>query len=140
MNVRPWFVMVLIFLVGIATGSLLTIGLGPVLMHPPGAQEVRNRWMMHLVHHLQLTTDQQTKIQPILNDAEQQIQTAHRDDVSRISGIIEAANSKISPLLNPDQQAELKKMEDERKRMFSGHGHGPGMHHGDHPDPPPPGP
>jgi len=121
---------------------LLTIGVGPLVMKPPGAQEMRNRWMMHLVHHLQLTADQQTKIQPILNDAEQQIQSVHRDDVTRISAIMQAANGKISVLLNPDQQAELKKMEADRERMFSGHLHGGGMHRpddSDHPGGPPPG-
>jgi hypothetical protein len=141
---RPWFVMALIFLLGIATGSLLTIGLGPRFMTPPGAQEMKNRWMMHLIHRLNLTADQQAKIQPIIADAETQIQSTHRDDVSRISGIIQAANNNISKVLTSDQQEELKKLESERERTFSGHMRGPGMHRPDggnhHPPPdlPPP--
>ena len=35
---KPWLVLVLIFLAGVGTGILLTVGLGPRLMHPPGVQ------------------------------------------------------------------------------------------------------
>ena len=139
---RPWFVMALIFLLGIATGSLLTIGFGPHFMKPPGAQEMKNRWMMHLTRKLNLTPEQQAKIQPIITDAEAQIQSTHRDDVSRISGIIQTATNSISKVLTPEQQEELKQLESERERTFSGHMRGPGMHHpdggGNHPSPPPP--
>jgi hypothetical protein len=124
----PWLVMALIFLLGIGSGVLLTIGLGPRFSTPPGAQEMRNRWMMRLTHRLNLTDDQQAKIQPIVADAETQIQAVHHEDVGRVSGILQAATTKISALLNPDQQAELGKMERERERMFQGRMHGPGMH------------
>ena len=117
---RPWLVMTLIFLLGIGSGILLTIGLGPRFMGPPGPQEMRNRWMMHLTHRLNLTEDQQAKIQPIVTDAETQIQAVHHEDVTRISGILRAASGKISALLNPDQQAELTKMEADRERLFLG--------------------
>ena len=119
--VRPWLIMALIFILGGVTGSLLTIGLGPHFTQgPPGAQEMRNRWMTHLSWRLHLTDEQKAKIEPIVWDAEKRIEDAHREDVGRISGIMQAANASIKPILNPDQQAELEKMESERERMFSG--------------------
>lgn len=143
---RPWLIMALIFVLGIGTGVLLTIGLGPRFTRPMGEQEMRNRWMMHLSHRLNLTPDQQSKIRPILDEAEAQILSVHHEDVSRVSGILQAANSKISALLNPDQRAQLAQMEQEREKMFSGRMHGgremapPGEHPDGPPPPPPPGP
>jgi hypothetical protein len=121
---RPWFVMTLIFLLGTATGALLTIGLGHRIGPPPGAQEIQNRWMTRLTHRLHLTDDQQAKIQPIVTDAGLQIQSARRENIGRISGIMEAADKSISAMLDPAQQEELKKMERDREQFFSGRMHG----------------
>ncbi len=148
---RPWIIMALIFLLGAITGSLLTIGFGsrfaPGPQSPPGAQELSNRWMMHLVHRLNLTDDQQGKIRPIVIEAEQAIESKHHEEVGAISKIMADANAKIAQVLTPDQQAALKQMEIDRERMFLHHmhGHGPDddfRHHdpGDHPPGPPPGP
>jgi Spy/CpxP family protein refolding chaperone len=122
---RPWLIMGLIFLVGIATGVLLMIGLGPRVVPPPaGAQEIGNRWMMHLTYRLQLTEDQQAKIRPIVANAGLQIQAAHREDLNRISGIMEATDKSIAAVLTPEQQEELKKVERDRDMFFSGRMHG----------------
>jgi Spy/CpxP family protein refolding chaperone len=145
---RPWIILALIFLLGVATGSLLTIGFGPRFnFGQPAAHEMGNRWMTHLTHRLNLTDDQQAKIQPIITKAEEQIQSIQRDDLGHISSIMKEANAGIAPLLNPAQQAELQKMEQERERMFLHHQHGPGhgpddFHHpgpDDHPPGSPPG-
>ena len=131
-TVRPWVIMALIFALGGITGSLLTIGLGPHFPPgpAPGPQEIGKHWMHHLAWRLHLTDAQVAKIEPIVTDAETKIQEAHRVDVARISGIMQAANASIKPLLNPDQQAELARMESERERMFDGRMHGPGHPHG----------
>src|ERR1039458_8657721 len=118
---KPWLVLGVIFIVGVVTGSALTIGLGPHFRHPPRAGEMKKRWLMHLAEQLKLTADQQAKIEPILTDAESQIQSVHRDEVSRGSQIIKAANDQISALLTPEQKVELQKMESDREKMFSGH-------------------
>jgi hypothetical protein len=151
-KLKPWLMLAVIFIVGVVTGSTLTIGLGSHFRHPPGAQQMKRLWMAHLTERLNLTTDQQTKIQPILADAETKIQSVHHDEVERGSQIIKAADDQISALLTPAQQVELQKMESERQKMFSGHlrpwggpHDGPGgmFHHdGPHDDmmPPPPPP
>lgn len=141
---RPWLVMTLIFLLGIGSGVLLTLGLAPHFFGPPGAKEMQDRWMMHLTHRLNLTPDQQTKIQPIIASASSRIQAVHQSDKGTISGIMAEATSQISALLQPDQREELKKMERNRERMFmdrnhGGHGMGPDSGHRG-PDGPPPAP
>jgi Spy/CpxP family protein refolding chaperone len=152
-QLKPSLLLLLIFVLGIVTGSTLTIGLAPHFAHVPGAAQMKNHWMMRLVQRLKLTADQQAKIQPILADAETKIQALQRDEVEHGSQIIKAANDQISAVLTPDQKAELEKMESEREKLFLSHMHhrgnphdGPpnpeGMHHheddggGDAPPPP----
>jgi hypothetical protein len=134
---RPWIIMALIFLLGAATGALLTIGFGGRFAGgpSPNPQELRNLWLHHLTFRLHLTDAQVARIEPIVTDAENNIEQAHREDVGHIFEIMQKANASIKPLLNPDQQAELARMETERERVFDGHMpdghlHGPGHRHG----------
>jgi Spy/CpxP family protein refolding chaperone len=140
-SLKPWLVMGIIFIVGIVTGVALAIGLGPRFMHSPLPHDMKKHWMAHLTHELNLTADQQSKIQPILADAANKFQALHRDELDRGSQIFKAADDQISALLTPDQKAELQKMESEREKMFSGHMHtwGP-PHEGPGGMPPPGGP
>jgi hypothetical protein len=146
---KPWLLLGVIFVVGIVTGSALTIGWMSHFTPPPGEQQMKRHWMTRLVDRLNLTADQQSKIQPILTDAEKKIPALHRDEMDHGSQIIKAADDQIAALLTSGQQVELQKMESEREKMFSGHMHPWGASHDDRyhhdgaPDPhapPPPGP
>ena len=139
-KLKPWLLLAVIFIVGVVTGSALTIGLGPHIshfMHPPGPHDMKKHWMEHLTHKLNLTADQQAKIEPILADAETKFQSLHRDEMERGAQIFKSSNDQISALLTPEQKVELQQMESEREKMFSGHMH----HHDDSDDrmPSPPG-
>jgi Spy/CpxP family protein refolding chaperone len=142
---KPWLLLGGIFVIGVVTGSALTIGLGPHFMHGSGERDMRKHWMAHLTAELNLTADQQAKIQPILADAEGKIQALRHEQVEHGYEIFKAADEQISALLTPDQKVELQKMEAEREKMFAGHMHPPGsMFNHDGPDdrmpPPPPAP
>jgi Spy/CpxP family protein refolding chaperone len=142
---KPWLFLAMIFVAGIMTGVALTIGLASHFMHPPGMQQMKSRWMAHLVEKLNLTSDQQAKIEPILTDAENQLQAARRENIDKVSQIFQKANAEIATILTPDQQVALdkmiKEMESHRDQMFQGHMHEWGAPHGG-PDGPgmPPGP
>ena len=118
---KPWLVIGIIFIVGVVTGSSLTIGLAPHFLHPPGEQQMKRHLMEHLAKRLNLTADQQAKIQPIVADAKIKIQSLHRDEVERGSQIFKATHDRIAALLTPEQKVELQKMESEREKLFSGH-------------------
>jgi Spy/CpxP family protein refolding chaperone len=138
-KLKVWLLLTIIFIVGAFTGAALTIGLAPRFLHPPGEMPTRHHLMAYFVKRLNLTTDQQAKIQPIVTDAETRIQALHHEEVERGSQIFKEASDKIATILNPDQKVELQKMESEREKMFSGHAH----HHngpedGQMPPPPPP--
>ncbi len=117
---KPWLVLTLIFLAGVGTGILLTMGLGSHFMHPPGMQMMKRHWMAHLTQKLDLTADQQAKIDPIVTDATSQLQKLHREEVAQATGIFESVDGQIAALLTPDQNAKLQQLESEREKEFPG--------------------
>jgi Spy/CpxP family protein refolding chaperone len=133
-KLKPWLFLALIFAAGIMTGVALTIVLGPRSKSEPDAQQMKNHWMLHLTHQLNLTADQQAKIDPILTDAENKIQAARKENFENVSQIFKKANAQIATILTPDQQAELEKMSKEmdrdHDRMFPGHHQWGGPHGG----------
>ena len=145
-KVKSWLLLAGIFVIGAVTGGALTIGLGPHFQHPSQRpHSMKANWMEVLTKRLSLTPDQQTKIQPIVADADVKFQALFEDEKQQGSQIFKDADDKIEALLNPDQQAELKKIEAERQKMFHGHmhpggnyGHGGEDQHQSPPAPPPP--
>jgi len=61
---------------------------------------------------LSLTPDQQTKVQPILDQAKPQLIAIHKEAMEKSKAVVENAMSQIRPMLTPDQQ---KKADDMRK-------------------------
>jgi periplasmic protein CpxP/Spy len=80
-----------------------------------------------MTKQLNLTSDQQEKIKPILENESQQMQALHQDSslsqedrMSKMKQIRQSTNDQIKPLLNSDQQQKF-------AEMMSHQGHG-GMH------------
>ena len=125
--VKPWLILTIIFVAGVATGVALTMALSPHFLRPPGESQMRDRWMTHLIRQLDLTADQQAKIRPIVDDATTQIQALHHEEIDNGSKIITSMDDKIAAVLTPEQKTELqqmeKDMESEREKRFSGHMH-----------------
>ena len=63
--------------------------------------------LQHLTEKLNLTPDQQAKVQPILDAAKPQIATIHQDAMQKMKGIMDSTLSQLRPLLTPDQQTKL---------------------------------
>ena len=148
-RLKPWLVLAVIFLAGIVTGSALTIAWSSHFFRPPGAAQMKSRWLAHLTERLKLSPDQQSKIEPILTEAGNQMQSLHHDEMDHITQIMEKTNSQIAAILTPDQQVELQKMEKEfqanreHDKMFPGHMKPKDSTHdgsGDNGKPPPPPP
>jgi len=75
--------------------------------------------MAQLVQRLNLTADQQAKIEPIVADAATRLQSVHRDEVERGAQIFKATHDQIAALLTPSKIWNCQKMEAERgKNVF----------------------
>ncbi len=83
--------------------------------------------LAHMTQMLNLTSDQQTKIRPILDSESQQMQTLRadssmsRDDkMAKMKSIRESTNSQITPILTGDQQQKWQQMESKQMRHQGG--------------------
>ena len=60
-----------------------------------------------ITEKLNLTSDQQTKVQPILDAAKPQIRAIHQEAMQKMKAVMASAASQIRPLLTPEQQEKL---------------------------------
>ena len=67
----------------------------------------RGRGLERLTEGLNLTTDQQTKVQPIIDQAQPQIAAIHREAMQKMKAVADNTASQIRPLLTPEQQKKL---------------------------------
>jgi Spy/CpxP family protein refolding chaperone len=72
----------------------------------------RGHGIERLIEGLNLTPDQQAKVQPIINQAQPQIAAIHREAMQKMKAVVENTASQIRPLLTPEQQ---KKLDDNQK-------------------------
>jgi Spy/CpxP family protein refolding chaperone len=56
---------------------------------------------------LNLTDAENTKIQPIIDQAKPQLQAVHQDAMNKAKAVIDDSVSQIRPLLTPEQQTKL---------------------------------
>src|SRR5687768_17680879 len=71
----------------------------------------------HLTKSLDLTPDQQAKIQPIFDQAKPQVDAVRQDAMQKIRAIRENTQAQIRPILTPAQQQKfdaLKKAREDR--------------------------
>lgn len=73
--------------------------------------------MEHLTKSLNLTPDQQTKVQPLIDQAKPQIIAIHKDAMQKTHAIIDNTMSQIRPILTPDQQKKFDALQKARQDM-----------------------
>ena len=77
--------------------------------------------MQHLTEKLNLTSDQQTKVQPILDAAKPQLAAIHQEAMQKAKGVIDGSLSQIRPLLTADQQKKLDAIQKAHQDMMNAH-------------------
>lgn len=74
-----------------------------------------------ITKQLNLTPDQQTKVQPILDQAKPQIAAIHQEAMQKMKTVMDSSLSQIRPLLNPDQQQKLDGIQKAHQDMMNAH-------------------
>ena len=105
---------------------------------PPSADQQ----LAHLTQALSLTSDQQAKIKPILEDQTKQMEALHQDTsmsrqdhFTKMQEIQKTTHTQIREVLNSDQQQKFDSLM--KNRMGGPHHGGPGGPGGDQNSPPP---
>jgi Spy/CpxP family protein refolding chaperone len=116
-KLKPWLILAVIFVAGGLSGAALIIA-----VHPGQPRhDMQQMWMLQLTRKLDLTSDQQGKIKPIIHDTVQQVQKIHREEIDKVGQLLKASDDQIAAILTPDQKAELQQMIDERQKDFNRH-------------------
>jgi Spy/CpxP family protein refolding chaperone len=107
----------------VAAGAIALGGFVVVQAQPgPGGD---GRWHGHgfglqgITEKLNLTSDQQTKVQPIIDGAKPQIAAIHQEAMQKMKTVMDSAVSQIRPLLTPDQQKKLDDIQKAHQDMMN---------------------
>ena len=110
----------------LATAGLIVLGGFSVALAQNPRGGPRGHGLEHLTEGLNLTPDQQAKIQPLIDQAKPQIAEIHREAMQKIKSVITSTVSQIRPLLTPEQQKKLDENQNARRgRMNARNGQGP---------------
>lgn len=123
--------LLLVFVAGGVTGTFF--GLHHlrqyIMFGPPHSGEVKERMHEHLRRALDLTAEQETKIAPIVDATSAKLEAIRVETAERVRAVMEESKKEVAPLLTPEQQKKLDKLESEHRRMM--------LHQGFDPPPPP---
>lgn len=104
-----------------AAGLIAFGGVTVVEAQGPRGGGGRGHGVERLTEGLNLTPDQQAKIQPIINQAQPQIAEIHREAVQKMKAVMANVASQIRPMLTPEQQKKLDENEHAHKGRMKGH-------------------
>ena len=92
----------------LAAASLIILdGFAVVQAQSPRGGGGRGHAVERLTDGLNLTPDQQAKIQPIIDQAQPKIAEIHREAMQKMKAVMVSTASQIRPLLTPEQQRKL---------------------------------
>src|SRR6266404_1769081 len=113
----------IIFVLGFAAGLLaLNVYRGLVHGRGPGHEDRFEQ----LSTRLQLTADQKTKVQQILNDTREQLRALRKESEPRVTEIRKKTDERLQQVLTPDQwQRFQQEREDTRDKRGRDRGEGP---------------
>ena len=74
-----------------------------------------------ITKQLDLTSEQQTKVQPILDAAKPQLAAIHQEAAQKAKAVIANSLSQIRPLLTADQQNKLDAIQKAHQDMMNAH-------------------
>ena len=87
-----------------------------------GGRGFHQSMLQRTTDQLNLTADQKAKVQPIIDQANPQIETIRREAMQKTRAIVDNALAQIRPLLTPEQQKKLDESQNDRGRRRGGHG------------------
>jgi Spy/CpxP family protein refolding chaperone len=80
-----------------------------------GRRGGRRASLERITDQLNLTPDQKTKIQPILDQARPQLETIHREAMEKTRKVMNDTFAQIRPMLTPEQQKKLDETKTDRR-------------------------
>jgi len=104
-----------------AVGAIALGGFVVVQAQPGSGGHGHGFGLQGITKQLNLTSDQQTKVQPIVDAAKPQIAAIHQEAMQKMKTVMDSSLSQIRPLLNPDQQKKLDDIQKAHQDMMNAH-------------------
>jgi len=104
-----------------AAAGAIALGGFAVVQAQPGAGGGHAFGLQGITKQLNLTSDQQTKVQPILDATKPQLAAIHQEAMQKAKGVIDSSLSQIRPLLTADQQKKLDAIQKAHQDMMNAH-------------------
>jgi Spy/CpxP family protein refolding chaperone len=123
---KPVLTLLAMFLLGAISGVGLGTFFRPPFFPPPRPEEMQKHMVSFLTRQLNLTPDQQVRIQPIAADFSNQAATLHVQSMNQLSQLATETDSRIAEILTPEQKVLLEKLAKERDENFQKRGGFPG--------------
>jgi Spy/CpxP family protein refolding chaperone len=116
--------LLLVFVAGAATGTFFGLHhlRHQVFLGPPHSGDVPDRMRDHLRRALDLTAEQENKVAPIVDATSSKLETIRVETAERVRAVMEDSKREIAPLLTPEQQKKLEKLEAQHRKMMLHHG------------------
>ena len=106
----------------VAAGAIALGGFAVVQAQPGADGWHRGAFGLRgVTKQLNLTSDQETKVQPILDAAKPQLAAIHQEAMQKAKGVIDSSLSQIRPLLTADQQKKLDAIQKAHQDMMNAH-------------------
>jgi Spy/CpxP family protein refolding chaperone len=144
---KPWKLVLLlvgIFAAGAVSGGFVAIRFGhPRPLRSRGEGNFREDRLKMLTERLDLTTDQQDKLRPILRPYAEDLSRIRNSSIEETRRVLERMEQDIAAVLTPEQRVKFdqmnREMRERMQRLMKDRGPGGGPHPRDHgPDGPPP--
>ena len=105
-----------------AAGVIAVGGFAAVQAQPGHGGGGRHGFALeHITKGLNLTADQQAKVQPILDQAKPQIAAIHQEAMQKMKTVLDSTMSQIRPLLTPEQQKKSDDIQKAHQDMMNAH-------------------
>jgi Spy/CpxP family protein refolding chaperone len=110
-----------------AAGAIALGGFAVVQAQPGHGPSGGGLWHGHafglqrITEKLNLTPDQQAKVQPIIDQAKPQIAAIHQEARQKMKAVMDSTTSQIRPLLTAEQQKKLDDIQKAHQDMMNAH-------------------
>lgn len=119
---KPWKVVLAftgIFLAGILVGGLVALRWGKIFsQHQPMNEQFGPQLVKRLVNQLDLTSEQQAKVKPIVAQATEELRQLRHTTQRTTTAVIERMQADIAAVLTPEQKAKFdEQVSQQRERV-----------------------
>jgi Spy/CpxP family protein refolding chaperone len=111
-------------ILALAAAGAIALG-GFVVVQAQAGHGGAGHWRGHafglrgITEKLDLTADQEAKVQPILDQAKPQIVAIHQEAMQKMHTVMDSTLSQIRPMLTADQQSKLDAIERAHQDMLN---------------------